>query len=266
MHDVTASRALISRAAIAAAILLRPSARSRRSSPRPILVRIQAHPGLPTARLCYSGRSLAEPHRRASPSAGSSTRPTRSRRRKRGLRRVRVGRRLAAAYASATRSHRGSKARTSRRPARSARCTPPATRRSVSPGVPRRRPRRSRATRSSASAARSCAASREAGPVDGVYLDLHGAMVAEHVDDGEGELLARVRRVVGPRVPVVASLDLHANVTRAMVERSDGARRVPHLSARRHGRDRRARRARCSIDLLRARRRRSRRACARSTS
>jgi microcystin degradation protein MlrC len=71
-----------------------------------------------------------------------------------------------------------------------------------------------------------------AGPVDGVYLDLHGAMVAEHVDDGEGELLARVRRVVGARVPVVASLDLHANVTRAMVEHSEALvayRTYPHV-------------------------------------
>ena len=63
---------------------------------------------------------------------------------------------------------------------------------------------------------------QEAGPVDGVYLDLHGAMVTEHLDDGEGELLARVRRIVGPNVPVVASLDLHANMTRAMVEHCDG--------------------------------------------
>ena len=62
----------------------------------------------------------------------------------------------------------------------------------------------------------------DAGPVDGVYLDLHGAMVTEHFDDGEGELLARLRKVVGPRVPVIASLDLHANMTRAMVEHSDG--------------------------------------------
>ena len=69
-------------------------------------------------------------------------------------------------------------------------------------------------------------------PVDGVCLDLHGAMVTEHVDDGEGELLARVRRVVGPRVPVVASLDLHANVTRAMMEHADGLvayRTYPHV-------------------------------------
>ena len=72
----------------------------------------------------------------------------------------------------------------------------------------------------------------QAGPVDGVYLDLHGAMVAEHVDDGEGELLARVRRVVGPRVPIVASLDLHANVTSAMIERSEALvayRTYPHV-------------------------------------
>jgi microcystin degradation protein MlrC len=70
------------------------------------------------------------------------------------------------------------------------------------------------------------------GPVDGVYLDLHGAMVTEHLDDGEGELLARVRRVVGPRVPVVASLDLHANVTRSMIEHCDGLvayRTYPHV-------------------------------------
>ena len=58
-------------------------------------------------------------------------------------------------------------------------------------------------------------------PLDGVYLDLHGAMVTEHLDDGEGELLKRVRELVGPNVPVVASLDLHANVTRAMVRHAD---------------------------------------------
>jgi len=72
----------------------------------------------------------------------------------------------------------------------------------------------------------------EAGPVDGVYLDLHGAMVTEHYDDGEGELLARVRKVVGARVPVVASLDLHANVTRAMLALADGLvayRTYPHV-------------------------------------
>ncbi len=73
---------------------------------------------------------------------------------------------------------------------------------------------------------------RAAGPVDGVYLDLHGAMVAEHHDDGEGEILRRVREALGPRVPVVASLDLHANVTRAMFERADALvayRTYPHV-------------------------------------
>lgn len=70
-----------------------------------------------------------------------------------------------------------------------------------------------------------------AGTVDGVYLDLHGAMVTESFDDGEGELLRRVRDVVGSRVPVVASLDLHANVTRQMVDHADAMsiyRTYPH--------------------------------------
>jgi microcystin degradation protein MlrC len=71
-----------------------------------------------------------------------------------------------------------------------------------------------------------------AGRLDGVYLDLHGAMVAEHLDDGEGELLARVRELIGPSVPLVASLDLHANVTPKMVENADvlvAYRTYPHV-------------------------------------
>src|SRR6185312_6479803 len=44
-------------------------------------------------------------------------------------------------------------------------------------------------------------------PVDAVYLDLHGAMVTEPFEDGEGELLRRLRAVVGPKVPIVISLD-----------------------------------------------------------
>ena len=42
-----------------------------------------------------------------------------------------------------------------------------------------------------------------AGPLDAVYLDLHGAMVTEHLDDGEGEMLARVRKVIGKDLPLV---------------------------------------------------------------
>ncbi len=56
------------------------------------------------------------------------------------------------------------------------------------------------------------------GGLDAVYLDLHGAAVAEHVPDSEGELLARVRALVGPALPIVASLDLHANVTQRMLD------------------------------------------------
>ncbi len=71
-----------------------------------------------------------------------------------------------------------------------------------------------------------------AGHLDGIYLDLHGAMVTEHFDDGEGELLARVRRIVGKDVPLVVSLDLHANVTPEMVEHADALiayRTYPHV-------------------------------------
>ncbi|MEQ8818047.1 MAG: M81 family metallopeptidase [Thalassobaculum sp.] len=57
-----------------------------------------------------------------------------------------------------------------------------------------------------------------AGPLDAVYLCLHGAMVTESHEDGEGELLRRVRAVIGPDLPLVASLDLHGNITRACFE------------------------------------------------
>lgn len=73
---------------------------------------------------------------------------------------------------------------------------------------------------------------RDAGRLDGVFLDLHGAMVAEHLEDGEGELLARLREAVGPDVPVVAALDLHGNISRRMVEAADllvGFRTYPHV-------------------------------------
>ena len=78
-----------------------------------------------------------------------------------------------------------------------------------------------------------------AGPVDGLLLDLHGAMVAEHLDDGEGELLARLRRIVGPDVPISASLDLHGNVTPLMVEAADmlvAFRTYPHVDMAETGR------------------------------
>ncbi len=48
-----------------------------------------------------------------------------------------------------------------------------------------------------------------AGPVDGVYYSLHGAMAAENESDPEGYLLAETRKIVGERIPIVISLDLH---------------------------------------------------------
>jgi len=75
-------------------------------------------------------------------------------------------------------------------------------------------------------------------PVDAVYLDLHGAMVAEPFEDAEGELLRRVRATVGPSIPVVISLDYHANVTPQMVAMTDGLlgyRTYPHVDRRETG-------------------------------
>src|SRR3546814_20862071 len=64
-------------------------------------------------------------------------------------------------------------------------------------------------------------------------------MVAEHVDDGEGEMLRRVRAVVGPGLPIAVSLDLHANVTPEMVEHADVLdiyRPYPHVDMAAPGR------------------------------
>ena len=76
------------------------------------------------------------------------------------------------------------------------------------------------------------------GGFDAIYLDLHGAMVAEHVDDGEGTLLARLREVVGSDMPLVASLDLHANVTQRMLDAADALvayRTYPHVDMAKTG-------------------------------
>jgi len=78
-----------------------------------------------------------------------------------------------------------------------------------------------------------------AGKLDAVYLDLHGAMVTEHLDDGEGEILRRVREVIGKDLPLVVSLDLHANVTPEMVEHADALiayRTYPHVDMAETGR------------------------------
>jgi microcystin degradation protein MlrC len=62
---------------------------------------------------------------------------------------------------------------------------------------------------------------RRCGPLDAVFLMLHGAMAAEECLDCEGDVLARIRAVVGPRVPVLAVLDPHAHLTAAMLANAD---------------------------------------------
>lgn len=81
-------------------------------------------------------------------------------------------------------------------------------------------------------------AALDAGPLDGVYLDLHGAALTESFPDAEGELLRRVRAIVGPDLPLTISLDPHANLTRAMVDRADVAvpfRTYPHVDMKAAG-------------------------------
>lgn len=62
---------------------------------------------------------------------------------------------------------------------------------------------------------------RAAGRLDAVLLGLHGAMVSEDVADAEADILRAVRAVVGPSVPVIATLDSHANISRAMLQAAD---------------------------------------------
>jgi microcystin degradation protein MlrC len=62
---------------------------------------------------------------------------------------------------------------------------------------------------------------RAAMPVDAVLLNLHGAMIAEGYPDAEGDLLARVREVVGPKAIIAVELDLHCHLTRLKVSTVD---------------------------------------------
>jgi microcystin degradation protein MlrC len=69
-------------------------------------------------------------------------------------------------------------------------------------------------------------------PVDGVLLVMHGAMVAEGYDDATGEVLRAVRAAIGPQLPLVVTLDLHANVTAQMVRHATalvGYHTAPHV-------------------------------------
>jgi microcystin degradation protein MlrC len=71
-----------------------------------------------------------------------------------------------------------------------------------------------------------------AGPIDAVLLALHGALVAEGEPDVEGAVLEAVRQLIGPGVPLVATLDLHASITRRMVRSADALvlyHTAPHI-------------------------------------
>jgi microcystin degradation protein MlrC len=95
---------------------------------------------------------------------------------------------------------------------------------------------------------------RRAGRVDGVLLALHGAWLSDREPDADGWILERVREIVGPGLPIVATLDLHANVTRRMAGAADalvGFRTYPHVDMFETGR----RAAELLVGLLRRGRR-----------
>ena len=86
----------------------------------------------------------------------------------------------------------------------------------------------------------------EANPIDGVLLELHGSMVVGDLDgedgigDVEGHILAAVRELVGPDVPILAELDIHSNVSQRMVEQADvliGRETYPEIDQAERGRE-----------------------------
>ena len=83
---------------------------------------------------------------------------------------------------------------------------------------------------------------------DAILLDLHGAMVTRSCDDGEGELLARIRRIA-PTVPIGVALDMHTNLSAGMVEHATviaGYHTYPHIDIHETG----MRAGRAVLDLL----------------
>lgn len=87
---------------------------------------------------------------------------------------------------------------------------------------------------------RLCQLLRDAGPVDGVFLSQHGAAIATVDIDPDGTVFRAVREIVGPDVPILATLDLHANVNTTMVEQADilvAYRENPHTDMPDRGAD-----------------------------
>ncbi len=88
---------------------------------------------------------------------------------------------------------------------------------------------------------------RSAGKVDGYCLTLHGAGVAEGIDDLEGALLTEIREMAGPELPIVVTLDLHGNLTQQMVDAATalvGVHLYPHSDMFERGQE--------AVELLRA--------------
>jgi microcystin degradation protein MlrC len=83
-------------------------------------------------------------------------------------------------------------------------------------------------------------AQSEPGGIDGVLLDLHGAMVVEGIDDADGEFIESVRDVVGPNCPVVVTFDLHGNHSARRVAAANaivGFDTYPHVDMAERGRE-----------------------------
>jgi microcystin degradation protein MlrC len=81
-------------------------------------------------------------------------------------------------------------------------------------------------------------AEREGGPVDGALLDLHGAMVVDGIEDGDGDVIQAFRDYLGPDRPIVVTQDLHGNHTRARVAAADalvGFDTFPHVDMAERG-------------------------------
>ena len=90
---------------------------------------------------------------------------------------------------------------------------------------------------------------KKMGQVDGVYICQHGAAVATHTHDPDGEMFKLVRRIVGPKVPIVGTLDLHANISQQMVDETDlliGYRTNPHVDLFERGQEA----AHCMLELF----------------
>src|SRR5882672_2226746 len=95
---------------------------------------------------------------------------------------------------------------------------------------------------------------RDAGPVDGLLLALHGALIVEDQPDGDGEIIARLRRILPASIPIGVSLDLHGHITPLMLQGNVfhvGYREYPHIDMYETG----ERAARLLLDTLAGRHR-----------